>query len=136
MLVEGVPIREGDGLEQLRDHWREILDRGPSLSEKESAFRRYVITGLIDDLRDATDPLEQRVVASVLFEKIAELMLLTERRWIGSGKWLPRRLREFSPERSALLGGPLLAEDHPTFIERVEAELTRSGGRVQAGFVR
>ena len=42
-------------------------------------LRRYAITDLIDDLRDATDPLEQRLVAFALFERIAELMLLSER---------------------------------------------------------
>lgn len=137
MLLEGIPVREGDGLDGLRRHWGSVLDRGPSLSDEESAFRRYVITDVLDDLRDVTDPLERRVLASVVFEKVAELMLLNERRWIGSGKWLPRRLRALSRERSAKLSGPpLLAEDYATFIDRVEAELTRAGGPVQAGFVR
>lgn len=136
MLVEGIPIRDDGHLEPLRREWGAVLAAGLSLTAQESAFRRYVITDLLDDLRDLTDPLERRVLASVLFEKIAELMLLAERRWIGSGKWLPRRLRELSTERSALLSEPLLAEDYTTFIDCVEAELTRAGGRVQAGFVR
>lgn len=136
MLVEGVPVRDDGRLGDLRREWGAVLDAGPELDEQESRFRRYVITDVLDDLRDATDPLEQRAVASVLFERIAELMLLTAHRWIATGKWLPRRLRSLSPERAEALAAPLLAGDLQTFADRVEIELQRAGGRVQAGFVR
>lgn len=95
-----------------------------------------MITDLLDDLRDGTDALEQRMVSAVLFERVAELMLLSEGHWIATGKWLPRRLRHLSRERADLLSEPLLAGDLTTFAARVEAELLRAGGRVQAGFVR
>lgn len=136
MLVEGSAVRDDGSLDDLRREWSVILDAGPELAMQESLFRRYAITDALDDLRDATDPLEQRAIASVLFERIAELMLLTDRRWIATGKWLPRRLRALSPERAEALAAPLLADDHSVFADRVEAELERAGGRVQAGFVR
>lgn len=136
MLVEGTVIRDDGSSPSLRAQWGAILDAGPSLDAAESAFRRYVITDVLDDLRDATDPLEQRVLASVLFERIAELMLLTEGRWIATGKWLPRRLRALSVERADALAAPLMAGDLSAFAERVELELERAGGRVQADFVR
>lgn len=136
MLLEGVAIRHDPALEQLREHWGAILNAGPALDPGESAFRRYVITDLIDDLRDATDPLEQRVLASLVFEKVAELMLLDNHHWVGAGKWLPRRLRAFDRARADALSGPLLTGDLDGFAERAEKELARAGGRVQAGFVR
>jgi len=136
MLVEGSPIRTVDTLDALREHWDAILSAGPSMDPAESAFRRYVITDLLDDLRDGTDALEQRVVSALLFERVAELILLSEGRWIATGKWLPRRLRALSRERADVLSAPLLAGDPVAFAERVEAELQRLGGRVQAGFVR
>ncbi|WP_223625552.1 nucleotidyltransferase domain-containing protein [Microbacterium sp. EST19A] len=136
MLVEGTVVRDDGSSPSLRAHWGAILDAGPSLEDDESAFRRYVITDVLDDLRDATDPLERHVLASLLFERVAELMLLTEGRWIATGKWLPRRLRALSAERAAALGTPLIAGDLAAFAERVEEELGRAGGRVQAGFVR
>ncbi|WP_311257568.1 NUDIX domain-containing protein [Microbacterium sp. WCS2018Hpa-9] len=136
MLVDGTAIRDDGRLAPLRQQWQNVLDAGPSLSAKESAFRRYVITDVLDDLEDATDPLEQRVEASILFERIAELILLADGRWIGAGKWLPRRLRELSVERADRLTIPLLESDYPTFAARVSDELERAGGRVQAGFVR
>lgn len=136
MLVEGTAIRDDGTLLARRGTWQEIIDAGPVLSPDESALRRYVISDLLDDLHDASDPLEKQVLASLLFERTAELMLLAERRWIGAGKWLPRRLREMSRERAELLAEPLLADDLTLFAARVEEELRRVGGRVQAGFVR
>lgn len=136
MLVEGLPVRSGTGLDDLRARWGAVLAAGPVLEETESRIRRYVITDLLDDLGDATDPLEQRVVAGLLFERVAELMLLTDGRWIGSGKWLPRRLRAWNPKRADRLSTPLLAGDIAGFAARVGEELELAGGRVQAGFVR
>lgn len=136
MLVEGIVIRDDGRAAALREKWRRVLDRGPSMSAKESAFRRYVITDVLDDLADAEDPLERHVEASVLFERIAELMLLDAGRWIGSGKWLPRRLRDLDRERADRLSEPLVAGDHALFAARVADELDRAGGRVQEGFER
>ncbi|CAH0125143.1 nucleotidyltransferase domain-containing protein [Microbacterium foliorum] len=136
MLVEGTAFRDDGRLASLRRRWQSVLDEGPSLSADESTFRRYVITDVLDDLRDAADPLEQQVEAAILFERIAELMLLSEGRWIATGKWLPRRLRTLSRERADRLSIPLLDRDYATFADRVDDELDRAGGRVQSGFVR
>lgn len=136
MLLEGTPIRRDRLLEELRAHWAPLIEAGPTLTDAESRFRRYVITDVLDDLRDAQDPLEQRVEASLLFERTAELMLLAAGRWIATGKWLPRRLRALDDVRAELLSAPLLAGDFDLFAARVEAELARAGGRVQDGFVR
>ncbi|MBO0980623.1 NUDIX domain-containing protein [Microbacterium sp. SD291] len=136
MLVEGAAVLDDGRLDGLRREWRAVLEAGPFLTAEDSAFRRYVITDLLDDLRDAIDPLERRAVASALFERIAELMLLSDHRWIATGKWLPRRLRALSASRADRLATPFLEDDYDTFADRVEAELERAGGRVQAGFVR
>ncbi|NYF18195.1 putative nucleotidyltransferase [Microbacterium sp. AK009] len=136
MLLEGIPVRGAIELAALKDRWRTIFDEGPVVPPHELDLRRYAITDLIDDLRDATDPLERYVVASALFERTAELMLLTEGHWIGAGKYLPRRLRALSEERADLLARPLIHGDLMVFADRAEDELRRAGGRVQAGLVR
>jgi hypothetical protein len=136
MLLEGLPLRGTTELANLKETWRTIFDEGPVVSAHELDLRRYVITDLLDDLRDATDLLERHVVASVLFERTAELMLLTAGHWIGAGKYLPRRLRALSQERADTLARPLIDGDLKLFADRAEDELLRVGGRVQAGFVR
>lgn len=136
LLVDGQELRGGDALARLREEWRAKLAEGPAITEHELAMRRYSITDLIDDLRDATDPLEKNVVAWDLFEKVADLMLLTDNRWIGAGKYLARRLRDLSVSRTEHLASPLLNGDLIAFADRAEQELMRAGGRVQAGFVR
>lgn len=136
MLVEGVELRGGAELASFRDTWSRTLAAGPTVDAHELDFRRYVITELLDDLRDAGDPLERHMLAARLFEKTAELMLLSGGRWIGAGKYLPRRLRELSAARTDALAEPLLRGDLVAFAERIERELDAAGGRVQAGFVR
>ncbi|WP_165065262.1 nucleotidyltransferase domain-containing protein [Marisediminicola senii] len=136
MLVEGTPIRGDLELALLRARWKPVLDAGPDPSPHELARRRYVITDLLDDLVDAQDTLEQRVIAASLFERTAELMLLSRHRWLGQGKHLVRELREWNSDRANALARPLLQLDFAGFAERVQAELDAAGGRVQAGFVR
>lgn len=136
MLVSGIPVRSDPTLDGLRMHWSSRLSDGPSLSEADSRLRRYIITDLLDDLRDADDALERRVIAGLLFDRTAELMLLTSRQWIGTGKWLPRRLRAWDAARADTLAEPFVSGDHATFAERVQTELDRAGGREQAGFRR
>lgn len=136
MLVEGVAVRGGEDLDDLRTKWSETLDGGPEVDGHELDFRRYVITDVLDDLRDATDPLEQRVLAATVFERTAELMLLTAGKWIGSGKYLPRRLRGLPAGRVDALAGPYLRGDHVALADAVEHELVVAGGRMQVGFVR
>lgn len=136
MLVEGMPVRTGDGFDELRHAWAETLAAGPSVAPEEVALLRYVVSDVLDDLRDAVDPLERHVLAATLFEKTAELMLLAERRWIGTGKYLPRRLRILGEDRVAALSAPLLSGDLAALADAAERELERAGGRLQAGFVR
>lgn len=136
MLVEGVDVRGGDAVAELRAHWAPLLAAGPIIDSHELDLRRYMVTDQLDDLRDARDAVEQLVIAGVLFGLIAELMLLVERRWIGAGKYRPRRLRELSAERADALTQPLLDRDFAAFAAQVERELEAAGGRVQAGFLR
>lgn len=136
MLLEGVPLRGATELSALQNEWRALFLEGPLVAPHDLELRRYAITDLIDDLRDATDPLERHVVAFTLFERTAELILLTERRWIGTGKYLPRRLRSLSEERAEALTQPLISGDLNAFADRAEDELRRAGGRLREGFVR
>ena len=136
MLVDGIPVRDDGTLPALQVQWRARLESGPSVDAHEIAVRRYIITDLIDDLRDATDRVELNLIAGLLYERLAELMLLTNGCWIGSGKWLPRLLHTWDPERADALASAWLTGEHLAFVAHAEHELALAGGRVQAGFVR
>ncbi|WP_419817916.1 nucleotidyltransferase domain-containing protein [Glaciibacter flavus] len=136
MLANGIAVRSSPDLPDLRTRWTDALNRGPVIDEHQLALRRYVLTDVLDDLADATDALERRTLADEAFRHLAELLLLQHRRWLGSGKWLARRLRQWDAERCNALAAPLLADDVPRFLEIAQGELSSLGGRVQAGFVR
>lgn len=136
MLLEGAPVRGGESLTELRSRWRESIDAGPDVPRQELDLRRYAITDLVDDLRDARDSLEQHLIAFTLFEKMAEFMLLSNHQWIGTGKYLPRRLRAWNAERADAMAAPLLEQIFSALADQVEHELDLAGGRLQAGFVR
>lgn len=136
MLMDGITVRGAEERERHRQDWSDQYAAGPTPVPSEFAIRRYVITDVLDDLRDSTDELERTVLASLLFEKTAELVLLTNKRWIGAGKYLPRRLREFDRTRAEALARPFLERNYDTFADRVEQELVHVGGRLQEGFER
>lgn len=136
MLLDGITIRGAAEHERYKQAWTSTYEAGPALDAAESAFRRYVITDVLDDYLDATDPVERHTLAALLYEKTAELILLTNSRWIGAGKYLPRRLTEFDPDRADALATPLVAGNHDRFATQIERELERAGGRVQEGFQR
>lgn len=136
MLFEGRGVRGGADLAALRHRWQKTLDAGPVIDAHELAMRRYVITDLLDDLQDSTDQLEQHVIAATLFDRAAELILLTNRHWVGTGKYLPRRLRAFSEDIADELSAPLLSGDLRAFSDEVGLWLDRAGGRVHTGFIR
>lgn len=100
------------------------------------ARRRYAITGLIDDLVDATDALEQRVVAHDLLTQLSELILLATGHWLGNGKWLVRRLRAAAPSDATVLSESIMKGDPASFAIAAGGLLEKYGGRVGPGFVR
>ncbi|WP_203135800.1 nucleotidyltransferase domain-containing protein [Microbacterium sp. JZ31] len=136
MLFEGRPVRAGALLDRLRDRWSPVRDAGPRVEPHELDMRRYIVTDVVDDLRDATDPLERRVLAATLFERLGELLLVSHGEWIATGKHLPRRLRAWDPVRTERLSAPLLADDHAGLVAAAEVELEALGGRLQADFTR
>ena len=136
MLIDGIAVRGAIEHEKYKQKWSLQYEAGPTIEATEATFRRYVITDLLDDYRDATAPAERHVLAALLYERTAELILLSNSRWIGAGKYLPRRLAEFDQDRAAALVTPLVEGRHDQFANRIAIELDRAGGRVQEGFRR
>src|SRR5690606_32388590 len=119
MLLDGIPVRADASLEALRSRWSAVRDTGPQPTAHERDVRRYIVTDLLDDLRDAHDPAERQVIAGVLFERIAQLMLLSDGRWIATGKHLPRALRAMDAGRADALLKPWIASEFAAFADAV-----------------
>src|SRR5690606_31867178 len=99
-------------------------------------LRRYALTDLVDDLADATDPAEARLIEGMVFQQAGELMLLSNRHWIARGKHLPRGLRVWDHDRAERLIGAFLAADVRALVDCASDEFERVGGRVRSGFIR
>lgn len=136
VLVHGMIIRDGAVLHALRARWAAVLAAGPVVDEHRIDLLRYAVTDLLDDLRDAEDAFEQHVTMASLLEQVASLALLSNGRWLGAGKHLARRLREWSPARAAQLADPFVAGDVVRFADAAGRELERAGGPLREGFVR
>ncbi|QCR18811.1 nucleotidyltransferase domain-containing protein [Agrococcus sp. SGAir0287] len=136
MLLEGRALVGDRDLDDLRERWAEVSERGPQPTRAEVDALRYAVTDLLDDLQDASDELERRVIADALLRQVAALVLVTSHRWIATGKHLARELRHWDPERAARLTDPYVAGDLAAFHAAASTELDAAGGRLSTGFVR
>ncbi|MFF3016645.1 nucleotidyltransferase domain-containing protein [Streptomyces sp. NPDC057939] len=117
------------------------LRAGPPVPDPPTVeAKRYGLTDSLDDLADATDPVEGLAVAGYVLTTAAELLCDHHRAWTGGGKWLPRRLLEADPSRgAALLEGHLRmcrAGDPTALTDAASAVLDLVGGPLREGYRR
>ncbi|MGO4533722.1 nucleotidyltransferase domain-containing protein [Leifsonia sp. 2MCAF36] len=136
LLTEGSPLRIGDEFDELHRWSAERLARGPSLSPHQLELRRYAITDLLDDFTDANDPLQITAIRADLFRSLAELALLRSDAWLGSGKWLARRLHAADPRSAEALARFATESGTAAAADVAAALLDDLGGRVDSDFVR
>jgi hypothetical protein len=134
MCSDGVILTDADGTAAaVREQARAVLAAGPPRAEPaELDRRRYGLTDLLDDLTGSSDPGETAVICWSVLCDAAELALLIDGSWLGSGKWLLRELRAAEPQLADEL---LEARDDPARLASLaEGVLTRAGGRLWAGY--
>jgi hypothetical protein len=110
------------------------------LSDHEREDRRYALTDLIDDLAGCQDEDELVLIGARMMTSAMELALLERRCWLGTGKWLFRRLVAVAPQlacevvaayRCLVAGG-----DPRRLAEVVRRVLAESGGPLAEGYRR
>lgn len=139
MWATGLPLMGEDAANRLRDAARAILDAGPTpLDPRQGDDLRYGLTAAIDDLRGNPAPGEALAVMADVFVRSGELLLLANNSWLGTGKWLVRRLGSVDrPEAADLIGWAESAERSGDELCRVaSAVLDSVGGALQEGHVR
>ncbi|MEU3619021.1 nucleotidyltransferase domain-containing protein [Streptomyces sp. NPDC006872] len=112
----------------------------PTLAPEMVETKRYGLTNALDDLADADDRIERLAVAGFVLSAAADLLCDYHQAWIGSGKWLPRRLLEADGERgAALLEGHLrlcTSGDPIPMIDAASQILALVGGPLREGYRR
>jgi hypothetical protein len=127
MVGEGVVVA-GAEAEAIAAEARALIAAGPPpVSDAERDGARYLVSDLLDDLRGAI-----RAV-----DATARLALSTAGWWLGTGKWLGRRLREADPAtHDALVAGlrAATAGDIGPLVGAGEAVLAAAGGPLLVGY--
>ena len=136
-IAEGVALTDNAPTRALAEASRETLAAGPSaLTSDELRLRAYTLSGLVDDLADSTEPGERFVILTTAWREAAELALLLDQRWLGTGKWLLRELRR-TRDRFGLVEWAASSEhDVGNLLAAGHAVLDASGGYLQNGFIR
>ena len=96
MVHEGICIpKESDSTQQAKRLAVQYLGRGPTpWSTQELLKQRYVITDLIDDLREPRNKAESVASAVQLYPILAGFWLRIQNKWAAQGKSIPRRLQQ------------------------------------------
>jgi predicted nucleotidyltransferase len=142
MVAEGEVVVSRDGVaDHVRQRAIEILHAGPAApTAAELEDRRYGLTDLLDDFIGCETRDEGILLAAMLAETAANLLLTVNGAWNGSHKWTPRALGRFHPELRSELAAALESyarQDHKApMVAFAEGALDAAGGRVFEGYRR
>jgi predicted nucleotidyltransferase len=143
LISSGVVLLDLDGAgSSLAEECGSVLAAGPGpVSRADLDALRYGLTDVLDDLADSTDPVLAAAIAFAAWEQSARLLLATDARWWGTGKWLVRELRERDEAHGSsyalrLHAGLVAAvEGDPVLLTVVAEEiLEAAGGPLWAGY--
>lgn len=115
------------------------MARGPQpLTSQERDSRRYNLSALVDDLEGSQSSAEIFSLTAEVLREAADLLLLESENWLGTGKWVVRRLAQSDHELAdrllAWAGAP--KRDPQNLVALAKEVLDRSGGYLQEGFLR
>ena len=137
VTATGVALTTGPTTEQLQQHAQQLLAAGPPApTPQEVRLARRLLTDLVDDLRGGLTGLEHVLVVDAITRQTAELALLVEHAWLGSGKWLARQLAAVDSSLAEDLAAAAEAVQRkaPALISVAEQVLERAGGPLRAGW--
>lgn len=137
LIGEGVGLTGSDAEVRLAQSSREVLAAGPAaLQSVELQTRAYAVSSLLDDLTDAADVGVTYAISAALWRESAELALLSDGRWLGTGKWLVRELRRSRDRFGLIAWAENERRDAQTLADCVRSLLDANGGYLQAGMLR
>jgi hypothetical protein len=140
MCLEGIVLRDPNGLaERIREEARRQIEAGPEPLTSDKFDRlRYALTDLLDDFVGTDREEEAYFIAHDLASASARLILLSNGRWLGGGKWLLRALRSFDPALAEQLATSMSrffrSGKKAQLIAFAEGALASVGGRLFEGY--
>jgi hypothetical protein len=99
MVAESAVIKDNGFSSSLKEQAQVMLNEGPSEWDSSMVrMKRYFLTDQLDDFIGSTNHGETIFIAGALAESLHEFVLRTNKRWIGSSKWIVRALTEYDPD--------------------------------------
>ncbi|MCV9888029.1 nucleotidyltransferase domain-containing protein [Metabacillus halosaccharovorans] len=139
MISEGNIIKDEGILQSIKKEAEDILERGPEIwSEDVIRTKRYFLTDALDDFLGSMNRAEEIFIANTIADLVHEFVLRTNRRWIGSSKWIIRALnqydKKFTEEFVEAFNAYYLTGEKDKVVQLVDKVLEPYGGRLFEGF--
>lgn len=140
MCRDGIVLRDFAGIAAaIKAEGSELFVKGPApLSAEEQTEIRYFLTDALDDFLGSSDPAVDFLLAAIVLQDAANLLLAVNRRWQGKGKWVEKALREYDPALADAMAAAIASfqrnGDKPTIVAFVDLALDAAGGRLWEGF--
>jgi predicted nucleotidyltransferase len=139
MVFEGAVLRDSGIIEHIKQEAKDLLEKGPEEWSAETIkIKRYFITDALDDFIGSTVRAEEIFIANTLGELVSEFVLRTNRKWIGTSKWVIRSLRnhdeKFADQFVEAFDTFYKTGDKNKVIVMVDEILHPFGGRLFQGF--
>lgn len=139
MWAGGTPLFDNVATAQLQARAQAVMAAGPEpIGATQQADLRYGLTAAIDDLEGRPGTGEEFAIMADVYKRAGELLLLSNRSWIGTGKWLVRRLGNLqNPTARSLVQWAESLPRSPEELCRIANEILGSvGGPLQEGHTR
>lgn len=139
MVTEGLILKDGGKMEKIKREAQTLLNQGPEdWTHEDIQLKRYFITDVLDDFIGNRDRAEDLFIANALAELVSEFALRTNRKWVGTSKWLLRSIRQFDEkwtnEFVAVFDTFYRTGEKEQVVQFVEKTLEPYGGRLFEGF--
>lgn len=141
MCSEGITLKDTQDLAKvIKDEADKLLSKGVgAFTTQELQNQRYLITDRLDDLIGAEKRDQEIFLVNELTEVITNFILVNSGRWKSQGKWIPKSLKSLDAELYQKLMTSLERfyknDSKKEFLEFVENQLARFGGRLFTGYI-
>ncbi|NLP51180.1 nucleotidyltransferase domain-containing protein [Bacillus sp. RO1] len=139
MISEGVVLKDKGILDGIKKEAETLLHAGPEKWDIATIkLKQYFLTDVLDDFIGSSNRSESIFIAGTLADLAAEFTLRTNKRWIGTSKWISRSLAEYDENFAEAFTQAFdlfySKNDKSKAIHIVESILEPYGGRLFEGF--